>query len=605
MNAIGLEGVGTEEVPVDGWEFRSATLTVDSPVEMVIEASSFAGVQGTDGPITRELVYVGSSYSSDYEGLDVTDKIVLSNWDGYNLWIDAIGFMAAMRGAAGIVTSCMDSIYGQGPYALQCHDASWDTENWPPMIYIPKEYGFQLVEMLESGEEVVVTMESDIDLYFDAVGYNTIGYIPGKTTDELLIIGDHHDAWFTGAGDDTSGTAATLAIAKAIMDSGYQPERTLVFTTHTAEEYGTSNVYFDWCVGAWYQITREHPEWAGMAVAYLNFEMMGQKYGTFGIQTPIDLYPFMCEIAAENDYFMPYGVEVYTDISTWNDGWTFTAEGVPGITTAASGTGEYESTYIYHTQLDNLDSMDFEYLGQCIMMNAAIVMGLDQEAVIPYSFDARAQDFVQTWKRGMVLSTGVDPAIVEQISAEARKFAQLGRTWDMLRDSVAPSDVTEVNDLLLQTIVVVEDGFTAMEVWESTVYPHQQALLDCHWIQNAINELACGNAEGAMKNLKWWVGTVWYYDYVDYEYYMHDAIMLHADDNWGEQTQLGEIVDTWDVIASLEEKVSLGITDFSDEIDMLLDIKPVALGNLENGLDVVLSTLTGANALLELLVAMV
>ena len=80
MNEIGLVDVGTEAVPVHAWEFKSASLKVESPIEKVIEASSFGCVQGTDGPITGEMVYVGSSYVSDYEAAgDVEGKIVFTN----------------------------------------------------------------------------------------------------------------------------------------------------------------------------------------------------------------------------------------------------------------------------------------------------------------------------------------------------------------------------------------------------------------------------------------------------------------------------------------------------------------------------------------------
>lgn len=611
MSAIGLSNVGTEPVPVDAWEFKSASLTVESPIEMTIEASSFACVQDTDGPISGDLVYVGSSYASDYEGLDVEGEIVFTNWDGYDIWIDAIGMMAYLHGAKAIVVSNMDSIYAQGDYALHCQDASWDTGVWPPAIYIPKEYGFQLLELIEDGETVSVTMESDIEIDLDATGYNTIGYIPGKNygtpEDRLLILGDHHDAWFTGAADDTSAIGLTLGMAKAIIDSGYQPENTFIFTTHTAEEYGTTNVYFDWCVGAWYQITREHPEWAGKSVAYINIEMQGIKEAEFSIQTPIDLYPFMCEIAEKHSDRMPFGVSVNTDITCWNDGFTFTASGVPGITTASiHETGEYSMENIYHTQLDCVDALDFEYLGDgCLFMNLAMTIELDQMDVIPYSFDARASHFAATWNAGKALGVGVDTQLVNDVDAAAAEFTALANEWALAKDSVPPGKVSRVNQLLLDTIKVVESGFTAMDVWEATVYPHEQALRDSFWIDNSIDRLDMGNiasAKSVIKNLKWFVGIVWYYDFIDYECYVKEMEALTSPDNWGEQIQLGEIADTWLVIESLENKIAVGDCDFSEEIEMLMEEKELALQNLETGMETLLVTFTEANALLDELV---
>ena len=609
MNEIGLVDVGTEAVPVHAWEFKSASLKVESPIEKVIEASSFGCVQGTDGPITGEMVYVGSSYVSDYEAAgDVEGKIVFTNWDGYNIWVDALGMMAYLHGAKAIVVSNMDSIYAQGDYALHCQDASWETGVWPPAIYIPKEYGFELLDLIESGETLTVTVESDIEYDLDATGYNTIGYIPGKNfgtpDDRFLILGDHHDAWFTGAADDTSAIGLTLGMAKAIVDSGYQPENTLIVTTHTAEEYGTTGVYFDWCVGAWYQITTEHPEWAGKSVAYLNLELQGIKESPFSIETPVDLYPFMCEVAEKHKDRMPFGVSVNYDISTWNDGWTFTASGVPGITTAsAPETGDYIMDNIYHTQLDNVDALDFDYLGDgCLFMNLAMAIELDRMDVIPYSFDARAAHFAEAWNAGKALGVGADADLVSAVDAAVAEFTDLANEWALAKDSVPPGKVAMANQLLLEIIKVVESGFTAMEVWEATVYPHEQAMRDSFWLDVCIDRLEKGNpaaAKSVIKNLKWWVGTVWYYDFMPYEYYIYDSTMLHSPDNWGEQTQLGEIVDPWRVIVSLEEKIATGDSDFTQEIEWLEEEKEVAVENLEDGMAVLLVTFTDANALLS------
>jgi len=613
MNAVGLTEVGTEPVPVDAWEFKSASLTVESPAGMAeIVASSFGCVQDTDGPISGELVYVGSSYAADYEAAgDVEGKIVLTNWDGFNIWIDAVGMMAYLHGAKAIVVSNMDSMYAQGDFALHCQDANWDTGVWPPAIYIPKEYGFQLLDLIESGQKVVVTVESDIEINLDATGYNTIGYLPGKNygtpEDRLLIVGDHHDAWFTGAADDTSAIGLTLGMAKALVDSGYQPENTMIFTTHTAEEYGTTNVYFDWCVGAWYQITREHPDWAGKSMAYINIEMQGIKEAEFSIQTPVDLYPFMCEIAEKHSDRMPFGVSVNYDITCWNDGFTFTAAGVPGITTASiHETGELCMDNIYHTQLDCVDILDFEYLGDgCLFMNLAMAVELDQMAVIPYSFDARAAHFAEAWNTGKALGVGADPELVSAVDAAAAEFATLANEWALAKDSVPPGKVAKVNQLLLDAIKVVEDGFTAMEVWELTVYPHEQGLRDAFWIDVCIDRLSMGNpavVKSVIKNLIWWVGITWYYDFTDYKYYVKEMEALTTPDNWGEQIQLGEIVDCWMVIESLEGKMGTGESDFSQEIEWLEEEKELALKNLEDGMEVLRDTFTEANVLLNELV---
>jgi hypothetical protein len=74
---------------------------------------------------------------------------------------------------------------------------------------------------------------------------NIIATIPGTTRpDEVYIIGGHYDSFaygspFTnapGADDNASGSSAALEFARALIESGYQPEATIKFITFAAEE---------------------------------------------------------------------------------------------------------------------------------------------------------------------------------------------------------------------------------------------------------------------------------------------------------------------------------------------------------------------------------
>ena len=59
--------------------------------------------------------------------------------------------------------------------------------------------------------------------------------------DQLVIRGNHHDAWVNGARDPISGLVALMAEAKAVgtlARSGWRPKRSLVFAAWDAEEPG-------------------------------------------------------------------------------------------------------------------------------------------------------------------------------------------------------------------------------------------------------------------------------------------------------------------------------------------------------------------------------
>ncbi|HET9370121.1 MAG TPA: M28 family metallopeptidase [Vicinamibacterales bacterium] len=114
--------------------------------------------------------------------------------------------------------------------------------------------------------------------------YNVIARIPGSS-DEVVVFGNHRDAWTPGAVDPNSGTAAMLETARALaaaVKAGWQPKRTILFCSWDGEEYGL--------VGS--------TEWAeanaamlGKAIAYVNVDtaVTGPNFGASGVPSLRDL----------------------------------------------------------------------------------------------------------------------------------------------------------------------------------------------------------------------------------------------------------------------------------------------------------------------------
>lgn len=84
---------------------------------------------------------------------------------------------------------------------------------------------------------------------------NVLGYIQGKKSDEIVIIGAHYDhvgirsngtndTIYNGADDNASGTSAVLQVAKAFVESGEKPERTIIFALWDGEEKGLLGSFF-------------------------------------------------------------------------------------------------------------------------------------------------------------------------------------------------------------------------------------------------------------------------------------------------------------------------------------------------------------------------
>jgi N-acetylated-alpha-linked acidic dipeptidase len=72
--------------------------------------------------------------------------------------------------------------------------------------------------------------------------WNVIGIINGTLPDEVIVIGNHRDAWVAGgAGDPNSGSAALNEVVRSFgvaLSKGWKPLRTIVFASWDGEEYG-------------------------------------------------------------------------------------------------------------------------------------------------------------------------------------------------------------------------------------------------------------------------------------------------------------------------------------------------------------------------------
>ena len=71
--------------------------------------------------------------------------------------------------------------------------------------------------------------------------WNTMAVIPGHIKDEVVIVGNHRDAWVLGGADPISGTVSLHEIIRgfgALLRSGWRPMRTILFASWDAEEYG-------------------------------------------------------------------------------------------------------------------------------------------------------------------------------------------------------------------------------------------------------------------------------------------------------------------------------------------------------------------------------
>ena len=73
----------------------------------------------------------------------------------------------------------------------------------------------------------------------DQESYNITGMIPGEEPEQMiLLVCSYYDSYFTGFQDDNAAVAMMLGIARAFIQTGYRPRKTLVFCAMAEERMG-------------------------------------------------------------------------------------------------------------------------------------------------------------------------------------------------------------------------------------------------------------------------------------------------------------------------------------------------------------------------------
>ena len=98
--------------------------------------------------------------------------------------------------------------------------------------------------------------------------YDVIAKLRGKSDNQWVMLGNHHDAWVYGAVDPGSGTATMLETARALGElarSGWKPRRTIVMCEWDGEEPGL--------IGSTEFVEANLAELQAKAVAYINTDV--------------------------------------------------------------------------------------------------------------------------------------------------------------------------------------------------------------------------------------------------------------------------------------------------------------------------------------------
>ncbi|KAK1757427.1 hypothetical protein QBC47DRAFT_296294 [Echria macrotheca] len=209
-------------------------------------------------------------------------------------------------------------------------------------------------------DDVVVNLYNEQEYVITPL-WNVIGVINGTIPDEVIVVGNHRDAWIAGgAGDPNSGSAVLNEVIRSFGEAvrvGWKPLRTIVFASWDGEEYGL--------VGST-EWVEEYLPWLRHAnVAYLNLDT-----GASGSEFEASASPLLHQVIYDATAAVKspnQTVKGQSVLDTWNrkirtmgSGSDFTAfqdfAGVPSMSVEFSGSSR-TPVYHYHSNYDSFHWM--------------------------------------------------------------------------------------------------------------------------------------------------------------------------------------------------------------------------------------------------------
>ena len=593
MEEMGLANVTKDAATVDGWTYRGANLTYKD--ETGEDSKIVLGGYATNLKAKNEkvqIIYLGRGTAADYEGVDVTGKLVLIDIDQNNeWWINYPAYQAKVKGAKAVIARSI--MTGPDENRITSQDICGPAD--APVLAISEKDSLTLQSLINASKdkEITVTLNADSAVTPDSTTYNVWGEIPGKT-DEVIYLFGHYDGYYHSSFDNASGIATSLGIAKAILDSGIQPDKTIRVVAHGAEEWGRIDSAYDWSCGAYQQIMNIHPEWAEKGFAIINIDGSYPISGetNYGISTSQELQSFIQDSTEELTKAGGYAFSWYAPAGTYTEDFSWTAAGIPSIVAGEGEESIYEGNF-YHSTTDSLASAGFdtdtfrfnhELYGQ-------ILLDLDAVAVRPMDFTARfsameesidddiiaddeLSDAVKTankaakalTKKIKAMNEDYAEAMLASKSEDEEKAAEAAKEAEAIRE-----EAIALNSELFTLYKNTQDALLRLDWALNVVFPHENAQADIGYLTAAIAALENGEIASAYDESLCSIEYAWYataFDRETYDYFVKQ-IYDNSDGTFGQGRIEYPACDLYDVMQSLGVKYESTSADTSAEISAL------------------------------------
>ena len=292
----------------------------------------------------------------------------------------------------------------------------------------------------------IVLLANEQDEVERAPIYNVLGQITGfEQPEKSIIVGNHHDAWCSGAGDPGSGTAVMLEVVRIfgqLREMGYRPLRTIKFASWDGEEYNL--------IGSTEHVEARIDDIRRDAFAYVNVDV-----GAVGPDFQASASPLLNTALlhvlervpdpAGNGSLRTVFADKGSKIAGLGAGSDFVAfqdiAGTSSLDMTFGGPG-----FPYHSCYDNFDWMEnfgdpgYEYHKAMAQIWVLLILDLSDRELLPFDFPEYANNVAEYVRDLEMYVAGKGKSLdmhslnnaVEVFIENAREFNEWDQAWSNL-----------------------------------------------------------------------------------------------------------------------------------------------------------------------------
>jgi len=589
MESIGLTDVQMYEADVDKWQFNGASVKLDEG-DTEIQLHSYATAATPEEGIDAEIVYVGEGTAADYEGIDISGKIALFDVNQRDNWWVTYPMLEAEHQGAIAALACSNEGFSEiSDDAYNANDICGPISI--PTTSITVKDAQVIKDKIEEGNEVTAHLEVNNVVEEGGTTYNVVGKIEGKSPgDEMVAFGAHYDKYFSGFQDNCCAVGASFAIAKAMIEAGYEPENDIIFIMHGAEEWGASGTQYDWTTGAWRQIFEIKPEWQGKIRAFINFELPAYEFADYtSVYSVPELYTMIDKFVNDEPSPKPEGVfkdgiktEGYQSY-TYSDDFSYYTAGVPSTVNGFLLQEDMETVFdfyknYYHTDYDNKDTYNDDVMKFTIDFYGAFGIYIDKQPALELDYTNQYDILKASLDEDIAKEAGADYDEFMSAVEEYGKAAEAAyektkdindRYWEAVAGDASADELGAIreegkaaNELTLGIFKTTVDELLGL-IYETPIVPHQSPQESIDLINQTVAFLEDGDVVSAVDETAWQINGVneWYAmffspEVTDQFYDMFYSVNNEDNQFWGTKKQF--------VWANVEE-ATRSITDKYEE----------------------------------------